>query len=252
MFNEIKEEIMGKRIGYSVIIPAYNEEKYIAACLNAINKAIESLPLIQAEVIVVDNQSTDKTAKIAKDLGAKVVYEPHRQIAKVRNTGASVAKGGYLIFIDADTVISTKLLQQTIMCLNSGRVIGGGAQVVPDNSRYRSVNGSIKVWRFLSSKRRWAAGCYLFCLKKAYDEIGGFDEQYYAAEEIVFSKALKKLAKLWQLKMVILTTPVMTSIRKFEWFGIWRLLWQGFLVMLMPSRLKRRKSLPVWYKRPNH
>ena len=84
----------------SVVIPAYNEEQYLPLCLESIGKQDYAG---EYEVIVVDNASTDNTAKIALDWGAKVVYESKRSPACARQKGAEVATGEIIAFIDADT-----------------------------------------------------------------------------------------------------------------------------------------------------
>ena len=84
----------------SVVIPAYNEEIFLSLCLESIKKQDYAA---EYEVIVVDNASTDNTAKIARDRGAKVVYESKRSPACARQKGAEVATGEIIAFIDADT-----------------------------------------------------------------------------------------------------------------------------------------------------
>ncbi|TLM97491.1 glycosyltransferase family 2 protein, partial [bacterium] len=91
----------------SVVIPAYNEEDYLLGCLESIKKQDYTG---EYEVIVVDNASTDNTAKIALDWGAKVVYESKRSPASARQKGAEVAKGELIAFIDADTQAPTHWL----------------------------------------------------------------------------------------------------------------------------------------------
>lgn len=71
----------------SVIIPAYNEESYLPKTLASIKAAISEIDF-PAEIIVVDNESTDETSRIAVDFGAKVISETGHNIATVRNTGA--------------------------------------------------------------------------------------------------------------------------------------------------------------------
>ena len=78
-------------ISYSVIIPAYNEGKWLPNTLNFLKKAMEAVEA-NGEIIVVDNNSTDNTAKIAKENGARVIYEPVNQISRARNAGAKIAK----------------------------------------------------------------------------------------------------------------------------------------------------------------
>lgn len=83
----------------SVIIPAYNEEKYIADCLTAI-KAQETPPY---EVIVIDNNSTDHTAQIAASFGARVVKEMTQGISPARHRGFHEATGDIIARTDADS-----------------------------------------------------------------------------------------------------------------------------------------------------
>ena len=81
---------------------------------------------LRGEIVVCNNNSTDRTAAIAKDYGARVVFEEHRQISRARNAGAREALGKYLIFIDGDTKISPVLLKKTLQSLESGKFCGGG------------------------------------------------------------------------------------------------------------------------------
>jgi len=88
---------------YSVVIPAYNEEEYLPSTLRSLDKVLRKIPQFRGEVIVVNNGSTDRTAQIAEQYGAKVVEETNRGIGRARNRGAAMAKGETLIFLDADT-----------------------------------------------------------------------------------------------------------------------------------------------------
>lgn len=87
---------------FSFIIPALNEEDYIEDCISSIKRQTVK----PYEIIVVDNDSTDKTAEIAKRLGCRVVKEKRKGISNARNKGAKVAKGDILCFIDADGVLT--------------------------------------------------------------------------------------------------------------------------------------------------
>ena len=69
------------------------------------------------EIIVVDDGSTDRTATLAEECGARVANVHHRQIARVRNAGARVAVGDILVFVDADTVITVSTLRATLDAL---------------------------------------------------------------------------------------------------------------------------------------
>ena len=74
------------KVHVSVVIPAHNEEKYVARCIRSIKNAADVFGG-NVEIIVVCNRCTDKTAEIAESLGARVIFNEDRCIAKVRNTG---------------------------------------------------------------------------------------------------------------------------------------------------------------------
>jgi glycosyltransferase involved in cell wall biosynthesis len=89
----------------SVVIPAFNEERLLGESLRQVRAAMTAFARRgwQAELIVCDNNSTDRTADVARAAGATVVFEPINQIGRARNRGAEAATGEWLIFIDADT-----------------------------------------------------------------------------------------------------------------------------------------------------
>src|SRR3989339_618014 len=100
---------MSKKPKISFIIPAYNEEKLIARCLEGILAQIqkEDYAKHRFEIIVVNNASTDRTRDIARDfLSVKVVDEPQKNLACARRTGARSAHGEILAHVDADTVLT--------------------------------------------------------------------------------------------------------------------------------------------------
>lgn len=86
----------------SVVIPAYNEEKYLGACLESLMKQTKK----PFEIIVVDNNSTDKTAEIAKSFeGVSVIKVMEQGITPTRNAGFNAAKGDIIARTDADTLV---------------------------------------------------------------------------------------------------------------------------------------------------
>lgn len=97
----------------SIIVPAFNEEKLLAGSLRAVTAAAErafGAAGLRWELVVCDNNSTDRTAEIARAAGARVIFEPVNQIGRARNTGAAAASGRWLLFIDADSQPSAALL----------------------------------------------------------------------------------------------------------------------------------------------
>lgn len=96
-----------KRPKISVVIPAYNEEEYLPACLQAFRKQV----FTDFEIIVVDNNSTDKTAEIAAAFGAKVVKESKQGMIPARERGFNEAAGEIIARTDADTIVSPSWLR---------------------------------------------------------------------------------------------------------------------------------------------
>jgi glycosyltransferase involved in cell wall biosynthesis len=107
----------------SVVIPAYNEEKYLSACLQAL--CHQTYPREQFEVIVVDNGSTDATAQIAQEFGARVVEEPIKGIARARQRGFEAARGEVIASTDADTVVPPFWLARIAGHFNGNPELGG-------------------------------------------------------------------------------------------------------------------------------
>jgi glycosyltransferase involved in cell wall biosynthesis len=88
---------------YSVVIPAFNEQAYLGSCLASL--AAQDYPAA-FEIIVVDNNSTDRTAVIAAAAGATVVFEPEHGVCRARQRGTEVARGEIIVSTDADTTFS--------------------------------------------------------------------------------------------------------------------------------------------------
>lgn len=236
---------------FSVIIPAYNEEKYLPAALSAVYKAIETVPMA-GEVVVVDNNSTDRTAAIAAEFGARVVFEPVNQISRSRNTGAKAARGDYLVFVDADTVVTPSLLNRALDNLDRGsNCCGGGATVALTGSFDGSYRFAVQVWTWMSVNLRLAAGCFVYCLKDGFEAVGGFSEKVYAGEEIWFSGSLRRWGKARGLEFkIIQSAPVITSERKLVWYSKGELIRLVLAMVLFPLASCNRRWCRMWYERP--
>ncbi len=174
-----------------------------------------------AELIVCDNNSTDRTAEIARAAGARVVFEPVNQISRARNAGAAQAGGDWIIFVDADSTPSRELFAEIAELIAGGRCLAGGSTVGYGNSHW-SVRVGTALWNGVSRLGRWAAGSLVFCEAAAFREAGGFSEELYASEEIDLFRRLKRLARRDRRTVVILHRhPVRTSDRKLRLYG-WR------------------------------
>jgi glycosyltransferase involved in cell wall biosynthesis len=227
----------------SFIVPAHNEEAWVGRCVSAIRNGAESLGEPH-EIIVVDDGSGDATASIARQQGAKVVRVEHRQIAATRNAGAQQAHGDILFFVDADTLTDAPAIQSALRSIRAGAV-GGGC--VPRFEGWLPwwfrltepfIRPAVRLARFLPS------GTFLFCTRSAFQTAGGFDENYYAAEEVVFVAALKR-----QGRFAILAETVVTSGRKFREHSFWTFARLSARLVFLGSRgVRSRRGLEYWYE----
>ena len=232
--------------GYSVIIPAYNEEQWLGVSLSAAGEAMRAVGLA-GEIIVVDNNSTDRTAEVARQHGAQVVFEPINQISRARNAGARKAGGQYLIFLDADTSLSAALLHKALCNLTNGKCCGGGA-VVDLDGRLPWYARWILLWNRLSVRCKWAAGCFIYCLREGFAAVGGFSEKVFASEEIWFSRRLQRWGKPRGMTFQIITRPtIVTSSRKLHGHPVRNLLAFCF-VLLFPFAVRSRRLSALWYR----
>ena len=239
-----------KKIDYSVIIPAYNEESFLHETLVSLKSAMAEIQQ-QGEIIIVDNDSTDSTADIAKKNGTRIVFEPFRQIARARNTGAKAAKSAFLVFLDADTLLPPPLLKQVITLLESGTSCGGGTLLSFDSELPFLAEKLVKFWNLLSKTKKLAAGSFIFCLAKAFFETGGFDEKTFAGEEVFLSRRIRRWGKKRNLHFTILEEhPVVTSARKFHWYSSLQIALLLFLFTVFPFALRSRSLCRFWYDRP--
>jgi glycosyltransferase involved in cell wall biosynthesis len=193
----------------SFVVPAYNEEKYLAPTLDAIHAAARATGE-GYEIVVADDASTDATADIATRHGARVVRVENRQIAATRNAGARAATGERIFFVDADTTVSPALVAEALAAFRDGAVGGGAPVRIHPAPRWARVFMKVFVPLYFGLAR-WAAGCFVFCTRAAFEATGGFDERYYASEEVHFSRALKRAGRF-----AILRTFVTSSARKLE------------------------------------
>ena len=238
----------------SIIVPAFNEEKLLAASLQSIKAAAGVLHQRgwQTELVVCDNNSTDRTSEIAAQEGAKVVFEPINQISRARNCGAGGATGDWFLFVDADSHPSPQLFLDLAETLESGKVLGGGCLVtmeIPKDSRTRGARALIRLWNGLSRWQRWAAGSFVFCEAATFRELGGFSTELFASEEVEFSNRLKKLARQRGLQLTILHKhPLETSARKLHLYSTWEhFRFLAGTVLKLGRPLRNREACPIWY-----
>ena len=227
----------------SFIVPAHNEEAWIVRCLTAIREAMASIPS-EYEIIVVDDASTDTTASLAHQHGARVVPVAHRQISATRNAGAREARSELLVFVDADTLVNAAVIHSALSSIAEG-ALGGGC-IPRFEGRlplwFRALYpGMVFIMRHILNQ---TGGACLFCTRAAFDATGGFSEAHYAAEEDVWVKALKKHGRF-----VIPPETVITSGRSLRTQSPWTIA-RVFLRLALrgPDGFRDRRGLDLWYR----
>jgi len=231
----------------SFIVPAHNEAAGIVATLRAIAAAAPAAGQAH-EIVVVDDASSDATAALARAEGARVVPVACRQIAAARNAGARAATGDVFVFVDADTLIGADVVAGLSRAIAAGAA-GGGAAVRFDEPTPRWVRLVLPASIWLARQLRITGGCFLFCSRRAFEAVGGFDESLFAAEEIRLCRALRT-----QGEVMILRASVLTSGRKLRTYSGWELL-RALARIASAGRdgVRDRSRLGLWYdpRRPD-
>ena len=234
----------------SIIIPAFNEERLLGTTLQHVRAATEAFARRgwTSEVIVCDNNSTDRTAAIAREFGATVVFEPVNQIARARNRGAEAARGDWLIFVDADSQPEVALFADVAEQIAGGRCLAGGS-TVRMTGNHRTAHAAVRLWNGLSRWRRLLAGSFVFVEAKVFREIGGFSQELFAGEELELSARLHAFAKRDGRRIVILHRhPLVTSPRKMQLYRMrdhLRFIWG--VAINHRGTLASRKACYTWY-----
>ena len=175
-------------ITVSVIIPSLNEEALIAETLESVGSALGALPLaVAAEVIVVDNGSTDNSCRVVESASwpIRLLDCPAKGIARARNFGARSSRGDILVFLDADTTIPVRSIDQIVeLCFQCG-VSAGITKLGPRDGGFRARCW----WLFWNSVRRLplprakAMPAFMFCTRKTFEDFGPFNEDVAIGEE---------------------------------------------------------------------
>ncbi|MBF0386520.1 MAG: glycosyltransferase [Candidatus Omnitrophica bacterium] len=165
----------------SVIIPAYNAEATIAEALKAVlEQSIENAP----ELVLVDDGSTDATARIARAFpGVRYFYQNNSGPASARNYGAAQASGDVLLFIDSDCRPEAGWLKKMLAGFNASRVgaVAGSYGIAnPRSALARIIHAEIR-YRHLRLMPEYprAFGSYNFAITaELFRQLGGFNESY--------------------------------------------------------------------------
>ena len=234
----------------SIVIPAFNEEKLLPSTLAAIRQAATALTEagVGHELIVCDNNSTDRTGDLARLAGARVVFEPVNQIGRARNSGAAFALGSWILFIDADSEPTADLFRDVAAVMQRPDVLLVGCTLRLDDAP-PLARVLTRCWNTASRTLKLVAGSFILVRKDLFREVGGFAPGIFAGEELDLARRLQKLGRKRGLKTVILDQhPMVTSSRKLKLYKRGELLRFFFRAVFLPKRtMTNREACSPWY-----
>jgi len=218
----------------SLVVPAHNEERCLPRLLDTVAAARRVYERCggRLEVIVADD-STDATARIAGDYGCRIATLAVRNIGAARNGGAAVAGGAFLAFVDADSQLHPRTFEVVDGLLRSPRAVGGASGVTME----RWSLGIAATWAALVPLV-WLTGFdagVVFCRRADFAAIGGYDGRMRVAEDVDFLWRLRRLGRARGQRLVRARgIKVVASTRKWDRHGEWhyfRLPWLGAKVL---------------------
>ncbi len=185
----------------SIVILNYNVRYFLELCLKSVEAAITT---IDAEIIVVDNNSTDESCNMVKQLFPEVILIENKGnfgFSKGNNKGVTIAKGDYICILNPDTVVAEdtfyKLLKFASSQENLGiigcKLIDGTGQFLPESKRNIPTVKVAANKIFGNSKKYYAnhinqdetgkvdilVGAFMFIKRNVYRKVNGFDEDYF-------------------------------------------------------------------------
>lgn len=211
---------MSDKIQVSVVIPAFNEEKYIGETLFSLLKS-EQQTRINYEVILVDNNSSDQTSKVAakfKDgMNLKVIYEKKQGRGAARARGFKAASAEIILSADADTILYKGWVDKLTNTIKNDDVVAvtTSCKIVDSNpiknALFNFTQPVLMVLHRIIFGHYWLSGFSFGILKSVYQKSGGFDTLLQAQEDLDLSFRVSKLGKI-----KFLNKPVIFSNRRFK------------------------------------
>lgn len=229
----------------SLIVPAHNESAFLPACLEAAKVAAIRVDA-PVEIIVVLNRCTDDTEAIATQAGCVIAREDAKNLSRIRNAGAAAASGEILVTCDADSRMHPDSFREILHRLESGKIVGGGAMVLPERWSVGILASALAILPYLAFTG--VSFGLFWCWKKDFEEIGGFDDRFVSVEDVDFARRLKAHGRksqrgwgtLWRAALV-------TSCRKFDQFGDWYLFRNPAFVRKVFKGTDRQAADHFWY-----
>jgi len=223
----------------SVIIPTFQEEKYIAAILSKLVNIKSSI-----EIIVVDGKSEDNTVEIAKRFTNRVYQIKERGISKARNYGARRANGDILVFLDADVNPPPNFVETVLKTFDNETVVGATCYIMPARPRFAETAFFLfynLLIRLCSSFKSHSRGEFFAVRRREFLKANGFDERMPCLEDHDLAYRLSKRGKFVFIKEL----TVYESLRRFRKLGLPKVV-RTWLIDYLSFMLHRKTVSKVW------
>ena len=205
------------------IIPCYNEEKHIKDCIRSIRKHVWYIPY---EIIVVDNNCTDRTAEIAEEELAKVIKEPRKGVVYARQAGYEASRGFLIANIDADSKITDGWIWEALSRLSNDNTVAVTGPLEYEGASF-GLRIMTKLYYMIAKLSNDYVGVFLqggnaIIKKSALDKVGGYDLNIaFYGEDTMTAKRIQHLGKIeFNTRMITTTSP-----RRLEEQGIISTTW---------------------------
>jgi len=202
-------------VTFSIIVPAFNEEKTVEKTL----KALKNQTFKDFEIIVKDGGSTDRTVELAKKYADGIVCKSDFSAADARNQGAVYAKGIFLVFVDADTELPRDTLERFARLLQNRKIVGGSCRKIPQNGDVidRIIYEFVNISTFFSYHLHigGAHGNCMLIRKNVFKAINGFNPKIRIAEEQELVRNARRFGKF----IFSLDIYVLESARRIQAWG---------------------------------
>jgi len=180
----------------SVVVPAFNEARYLPRSLASLRQAelfLADRTPHAAEVIVVDNGSTDDTARVAQEFDVSVVSERRRGIAIARNAGARTATGDVLVFLDADYRVLPSFLARAAHAYTSQPPLrAAGVRVALEPWEIDPITRWLGYATLAALRNLWNMSFGVATFRRdCFEELGGYDEGVYGVEDLDLLERLR-------------------------------------------------------------
>lgn len=179
----------------SVIIPTYQEEAFIGACLDSVLR--QEYDRGRFELILSDASSSDRTVAIARTKADKVVVGPKRGIGNGRNEGARIAEGEILLFVDADTTLAPDFLRMIEDTFSNQDVVGATGLPLPADGKwfarfiYRGTYFLVRFFHWLGLS--FFPGVCVAYRASTFRQVSGFREDLGISEDLDMSRRIQRL-----------------------------------------------------------